>query len=71
MWIGRALVNDFIEVKEACRRDAFLAESIEAITTVVGEKPACAEGDCSRSRGDLGGRVLLERGVQLFGSDEI
>lgn len=71
MRIWRAFVNDFVKIEEARRGDSFLAECIETIATVVGEEPACADCDCSRGCRDLGGRVLLERGVQLFGRNEI
>lgn len=53
MRVRRALVTHLIEVEEAGIRDAFLAEGLQAIAAVVGEEPACAEGNGLRSCRDL------------------
>ena len=61
MWVGRVLIDDFVEVEEAGIGDAFLAEGLQAITAVVGQKPACAEWDGLWSCRDLAWRVLFQR----------
>ena len=61
MRVWRALVAHFIKVEEAGIGDAFLAEGLQAIAAVVGQKPACAEWDGLWSCRDLAWRVLFQR----------
>jgi hypothetical protein len=53
--VRRTLVTYFVKVEEAGIRDAFLAEGLQAIAAIVGEEPACAEGDGLWSCRDLAG----------------
>jgi hypothetical protein len=71
VWVGRVLIDDFVEVEEAGIGDAFFAEGLQAIAAVVGEEPGCAEGDGAWCCGDLARGVLFERFVEFGGRDEI
>jgi len=59
MGIGRVTIGDFVEIEEACRGDAFLAEGLETIERGVGHEPGCTEGDGTWGGGDFGGGILL------------
>ena len=71
MWVRRALVTDLVEIEEARGGDPFLAEGLESIAAVVGEEPACAEGDGLWRCGNLARGVLFQCSVQLGGRDEV
>lgn len=71
MWVRRALVDYFVEVEEPGIGDPLLSEGLQAIAPVIGEEPACAEGDGAWCCGDLAGRVLFESCVKFGGRDEV
>lgn len=71
MRVGRTLVDDFVEIEEAGIGDALLAEGLQATAAIIGEEPAGAEGDGARCCGDLAWRVLLQRGLQFGGGNEV
>lgn len=71
MRVRRVLVNDFIKIEEPRTRNTLLAKGLKSIATVVGEEPGRADRNCFWSSGDLGGRVLLQRGAELSGCDEV
>lgn len=65
MWVGRVSGTDCIKVEEAGIGNALLAKGVNAFEGIVGHKPCCAEGNCSRACCDLvlAGGVLLYLGI--------